>query len=741
MGNFWSSGEEEEYIDVMLEEEYKTPLITECRELAEIDLKCDKTYESFKKLQNRTAVIKGMDVSDFVKEIEEVAGEQAALLNNLQKAIKEASQKIEGPLCVDLSKVGDDDEVSAIQYALFVCCLAHASGTGNYATGEDYRSLLRIKYTPPASYIEFSKGGKTYVYATTYRDLILNSPLGILLTCFAIWCPNYAIEFITTSIGEGNAIGEFLEDFVTTVVHESLTAKRIKRFMRMVEAITEEKRLGPHLLDLSKLEIKYVSNYHLPGGVDGCKEQFLLCRFVGVPQLRVGELMSAATGAPKRDRDEMEEKKIEIDNYSPEIALQKNGKLAKIFQMFNKEVPLDQITDADIDNATSILNTLREDEMGEIKNLKGNVGLAEKVYDEHVAWARRYYLINTDDKHVQFLFLRDTVMILMYYRLTLQTNMSKFDVDNLRKFANASGATSFDIPFKIIFAFFALFNKKSHVFDVGIDQIISKQVLALKTFAPIKNVADVKVIPMGDENFLVAINNVFKGEQDFNTYIDHAQSVKRSRAAANMGRLTPRYELSYTVDGKSYVYSGVAHTTVTYPPHIALLSDLALAELAKVMASHPEMQKLQFHPLERHTAVDIVYSNTLEGGGSIAAHSDNEVNQDKSPKFLYLPREKRVWTVVMVYSIGQTRKMQFRKLPASPSYVAGDKSNNIIHDMVHNGFVFMVGRKFQDHWTHQVDKLSDSAPVGTRLSLNVRYAEAWPAESRLPQPATDYKKK
>jgi hypothetical protein len=41
-------------------------------------------------------------------------------------------------------------------------------------------------------------------------------------------------------------------------------------------------------------------------------------------------------------------------------------------------------------------------------------------------------------------------------------------------------------------------------------------------------------------------------------------------------------------------------------------------------------------------------------------------------------------------------------------------------EMRHNSLLAMHGAEFQRRFTHQVDKLGASEPVGTRLSLNVR---------------------
>lgn len=96
------------------------------------------------------------------------------------------------------------------------------------------------------------------------------------------------------------------------------------------------------------------------------------------------------------------------------------------------------------------------------------------------------------------------------------------------------------------------------------------------------------------------------------------------------------------------------------------------------------------------SAVDICYDGTLERGGSIAAHKDDEED----------------WGMVIVFSLGQTRYLRVRN----------DVTKEFVNvEMRHNSLVVMYGDTFQKMYTHQVDRLSPNEPIGTRLSLNVRY--------------------
>jgi alkylated DNA repair dioxygenase AlkB len=108
---------------------------------------------------------------------------------------------------------------------------------------------------------------------------------------------------------------------------------------------------------------------------------------------------------------------------------------------------------------------------------------------------------------------------------------------------------------------------------------------------------------------------------------------------------------------------------------------------------------------ELSNGVDILYSNEFVRGGSMGAHSDDEMH----------------WGLVVIFSLGQTRWLRVRK-----------KSNGAFFnvEMRHNSLIAMHGCSFQQLYTHQVDKLYKEEEVQCRLSLNLRFKEV---DSVLPE--------
>lgn len=176
-------------------------------------------------------------------------------------------------------------------------------------------------------------------------------------------------------------------------------------------------------------------------------------------------------------------------------------------------------------------------------------------------------------------------------------------------------------------------------------------------------------------------------------YIRDALYVKRTRGPSAFGHEKPRYEVFYTPSGEPYRYSKIAHATIVYPQHV---KDI-IEKIKSVIVANADDLVPQFGQLD--ITGDILYDNTLPFGGSIGAHSDDE----------------RPWNIVVIFSLGQTRYLRLRNKKTRETY-------NV--KMAHNSVVVMAGASFQSKYTHQVDRLSATEQVGTRLSLNIRYLPA-----------------
>lgn len=204
----------------------------------------------------------------------------------------------------------------------------------------------------------------------------------------------------------------------------------------------------------------------------------------------------------------------------------------------------------------------------------------------------------------------------------------------------------------------------------------------------------------------VLIVNDFLEEDELNEYMDKSCTVNRMRGCTAFGAQKPRYEVSYTIDGEPNQYSGIKHYTVQYPDHV-----LQLAK--KIQAVIEE----EYGSVQLSTGIDIHYCNTIRGSGSIAKHSDDEMD----------------WCAVAVYSLGQTRYLRVRRKDGSSGYY------NI--RLQHNSLVIMLDPKdskpgqFQKNYTHQIDKLTNTAknpqPLGHRLSLNLRFLRSTPIDEYM----------
>jgi hypothetical protein len=176
-----------------------------------------------------------------------------------------------------------------------------------------------------------------------------------------------------------------------------------------------------------------------------------------------------------------------------------------------------------------------------------------------------------------------------------------------------------------------------------------------------------------------------------------AVQVERVQGSGVFGRDPPRLELCYTPSGKSYKYSGRNHATTTYPQHVLEVLPTFMREISAYLGDESN----EFTVLSN--GVDIIYSNRHACGGSITAHSDDE---DK-------------WGLVLIYTLGQTRYLRVRGKTLGTFTFTNVR-------MDHNSLVVMYGKHFQRNYTHQVDKLSKGEPIGTRISLNVRYKSEKP---------------
>lgn len=177
-------------------------------------------------------------------------------------------------------------------------------------------------------------------------------------------------------------------------------------------------------------------------------------------------------------------------------------------------------------------------------------------------------------------------------------------------------------------------------------------------------------------------------------YLAAAARVERRAGPSAYGHTKPRAEVCYHVEGAApYAYSGRAHFARVYPAHVRALADVLLArcEAALPVGARPNAFRTLSH------GVDILYSEDFERGGSIGAHSDDEIAG---------------WGLVLIFSLGQTRWLRIRDK-------ATKQWTNV--SLRHNSLVAMHGADFQRLYTHQVDKLHEGEPVGARLSLNLRY--------------------
>lgn len=199
---------------------------------------------------------------------------------------------------------------------------------------------------------------------------------------------------------------------------------------------------------------------------------------------------------------------------------------------------------------------------------------------------------------------------------------------------------------------------------------------------------------LDDENFLLKLNNVLE-KDTLTTYLREALLVER-RAGHSAYGAEPRKKVCYSVDGGSFNYSRVRHETLVYPAHVkAVLPEFVEKIEAALLKEGVENE----YRVLSH-GIDILYDESFKLGGSIGAHSDDELKD---------------WGLILIFSLGQTRYLRVRRLSDKKFYHIS---------LSHNSLVVMYGASFQKCYTHQIDKLNAKDTVGKRLSLNVRYSKS-----------------
>ena len=193
---------------------------------------------------------------------------------------------------------------------------------------------------------------------------------------------------------------------------------------------------------------------------------------------------------------------------------------------------------------------------------------------------------------------------------------------------------------------------------------------------------------LDDDNSVILVHDFLEAIA-LQQYLDCATKVERFVGVSVFNSPKPRREVCYTIDGRPYRYSGITHTTRTYPEHVLQLIPSMLEAVQRQLPESP-YRRLS-------NAVDILYGPEFIRGGSVGAHSDDEDD----------------WGLVVIFSLGQTRWLRVRRL--------SDKKSWINVEMRHNSILAMHGSTFQRRYTHQVDKLSRRDSVHPRLSLNVRF--------------------
>lgn len=192
------------------------------------------------------------------------------------------------------------------------------------------------------------------------------------------------------------------------------------------------------------------------------------------------------------------------------------------------------------------------------------------------------------------------------------------------------------------------------------------------------------------DNTIIVKHNILN-DDEIETYLTGALNVERVSTFSGFA-MKPRYEICYTKLGEPYTYSNISQPTVIYPDYVKNLIPSFIEIVEENLGKDTPYKELS-------NGVDILYGPDFPRGGSISAHSDDELD----------------WGLVIIFSLGQTRWFRIKHKETKEYY-------NI--KMPHNSLICMHGKTFQKLYTHQVDKLSKNEQVGYRLSLNLRFLKS-----------------
>lgn len=198
------------------------------------------------------------------------------------------------------------------------------------------------------------------------------------------------------------------------------------------------------------------------------------------------------------------------------------------------------------------------------------------------------------------------------------------------------------------------------------------------------------IFKLDKNNSLLVQHEVLTANQ-LTEYLSGAAKITRFSGKAVFNSVKSRHEVCYTISGEPYCYSRLLQPTICYPPHVLNIIP-SILEAVESSFSDNEYKELS-------NGVDILYSNEFVRGGSMGAHSDDEMH----------------WGLVVIFSLGQTRWLRVRKIGNGAFF-------NV--EMRHNSLIAMHGCTFQQLYTHQVDKLYKEEEVQYRLSLNLRFKKA-----------------
>jgi len=202
---------------------------------------------------------------------------------------------------------------------------------------------------------------------------------------------------------------------------------------------------------------------------------------------------------------------------------------------------------------------------------------------------------------------------------------------------------------------------------------------------------------LSDGAALVVVHHVLDAASR-QAYLEAATRVERRSGPGTFGQPTPRAEVCYTMPGASsgFNYSGVPRYSIETPAH---MQQFALGLMEAMDAHLPEGVSNPYRTLSH--GVDILYGNkAFARGGSVGKHKDREMP----------------WKSVIILTLGQTRYLRVYK--DAGTRATADVVNVAMTD---NSLVCMLGPKFQRDYSHAVDKLAGSVPVGIRLSVNFRF--------------------